>query len=123
MSTDEIIILSCAFRYALGRQTYVVGVVADELIRKYPDMPQDHRNRIASEIQDHQNEYGMAGSSFDNDDWNKVKWLYSPERHVMIEAQNVDTGEWTEHEAVLGDDGRHWLLGMSAYYHTVRPKQ
>ncbi len=31
---------------------------------------------MAKEIQEYQEAYGKAGMDFDNNEWNKVKWLF-----------------------------------------------
>ncbi len=43
-------ILFMAFRYALGRMTYVVGEVSDTIIRKWPEISPKYRKLIQSEI-------------------------------------------------------------------------
>ena len=44
-------ILHYAFRYALGRRSYSVGVVIDELRRNWESLPAQQRVQIKDEIQ------------------------------------------------------------------------
>jgi len=45
-------ILIYAFRYALGRRSYAVGIVIDELKRNWKDFPEHDRKLIKREIRD-----------------------------------------------------------------------
>lgn len=45
-------ILIYAFRYALGRRSYAVGIVIDELKRNWKDFPEHDRKLIKREIWD-----------------------------------------------------------------------
>lgn len=45
-------ILCYAFRYALGRQSYAVGIVIDELRRNWDDLTPFDRKLIKKEIDD-----------------------------------------------------------------------
>src|SRR5690554_4743413 len=78
---DKEIVLFCAFRYALGRMTYVVGSVCSELKAHYNILPNSFKQTTAKEIQEYQNTHGLAGMDFDNYEWNKVKWLFDENRH------------------------------------------
>lgn len=51
-NTDEYIILFCAFRYALGRQTYVVSTVADILEASWNTLSSSQRKKFKKEIQE-----------------------------------------------------------------------
>lgn len=124
---NQEIILACAFRYALGRATYVVGSVCEELVRLEPLLNDNFKYRTAREIQEYQDEHGKAGWDFDNDEWNYVKWLYTPERRVLLEANYYKTDKWVEVEAVrsdeLDEDGEIKYLSLTnknSYYHKVR---
>ena len=121
------IVLSCAFRYALGRATYVVGSVCEELIRLFDILPENFKYRTAKEIQEYQDEHGKAGWDFDNDEWNYVKWLFTPERRVILEANYYKTDRWEEVEAVRSDEldenGEVKYLSLTSkdsYYFKVR---
>ena len=58
---NQDILLFCAFRYALGRQTYVVSTVADIIKANWDHMPQSRRNLFRKEIEE-AIEKGYAGS-------------------------------------------------------------
>jgi hypothetical protein len=58
---DQDILLFCAFRYALGRQTYVVGAIADIIKANWGHMPQSRRDMFRKEIEE-AIEQGYAGS-------------------------------------------------------------
>lgn len=114
------VVLFCAFRYALGRMTYVVGFVCSELKAHYNILPSSFKESTAREIQEHQDTYGMAGMDFDNDEWNKVKWLFDESRHEEIEANKHNTDEWVRVVAVRGEDGKYYSIPEMKEYHTVR---
>ena len=124
---NQEIVLSCAFRYALGRATYVVGSVCEELIRLLDVLPENFKYRTAKEIQEYQDEHGKAGWDSDNDEWNYIKWLFTPERRVILEANYYQTDRWEEVEAVRSDEldenGEVKYLSLTdkdSYYHKVR---
>jgi len=118
LSLNEELMLGSAFRYALGAQTYIVGATCEELIRLQDRVPLSFKERISREIQEYQDENGIAGMEFDNDEWTYIKWLYDGNRHVKIRAKNG--GEWEEHLAVKGDDGKFYSFeGRNRYFHTV----
>jgi hypothetical protein len=127
LSLNQELVLGCAFRYALGRSTYVVGAVCEELVRLEPFLNESFKYRIAKEIQEYQDEHGKAGWDFDNDEWNYVKWLYTPERRVLLESNYYKTDKWVEAEAIrsdeLDEDGEIKYLSLTNknnYYHKVR---
>ena len=60
-----------AFRYALGRRTYAVACVADELLRFADAMDPFHKMLIAKEIRE-AIERGEAGDECDVRAWTRV---------------------------------------------------
>ena len=58
---NQDILLFCAFRYALGRQTYVVGAIADIIKANWNHMPASRRAFYKKEINEAV-EMGFAGS-------------------------------------------------------------
>lgn len=66
----EKIILICAFRYALGRQTYVVSYITEEIIRKWESIERGTRELIQSEIRQHESTFGF--SEIDRKEWHKI---------------------------------------------------
>lgn len=69
---NQDILLFCAFRYALGRQTYVVGTVADIIKANWDHMSQGRRDMFRKEIEE-AIEKGYAGSvNIDVPEWLSV---------------------------------------------------
>ena len=52
LTLDEQIILFCAFRYALGRRTYVSGVVSERLISLNESLSQNEKDKYIREIKE-----------------------------------------------------------------------
>lgn len=119
LSLNEEIVLSCAFRYALGRMTYVVPAVCAELKRNYNQLSVNTKKRIAKEIQEYQNEHGEVGMDMDNDEWNKVKWLFDETNRVEVKANKHNTDEWVEVLAIKADDGKYYSIPEMFEYHTI----
>lgn len=63
--------LFMAFRYALGRKTYVASYVAEEVIKKWFELEPQYRTRIQYEIRT-AIEIGDAGMDMDVEEWEKV---------------------------------------------------
>ena len=121
LSLDQELVLTAAFRYALGRSTYIVSSVCAELVRLESVMGEGQKRFISKEIQEYQERHGKAGWDMDNDEWNYVKWLFDPSRRVILEAMYYGTDNWMEVEAVRGDDDIYYSLeGMTKYFHTTR---
>jgi hypothetical protein len=136
LDTDDRILLNCAFRYALGRMTYVVGSIVEQLIKAYPVLNIHDRIRIAKEIEEAINE-GHAGWDCDVKEWKRVMYLFRDENHVKVQAYKVAKGagriedgtkDYTPIE-VSGEfdvvdavkmDGKYYSLDMEKYYHTVK---
>ena len=126
LTLNQELVLGSAMRYALGRKTYVVGSVCEELVRLEPLLNWNFKERVAKEIQKYQDEYGEAGMSFDNDEWNYVKWLYTKDKRYVVEANKYLTDEWFEVECFLGEDGNFYPLGENinkSHLHTTRNEQ
>lgn len=123
LSLNQEIVLSCAFRYALGRMTYVIGSVCEELIKLEPLLNWNFKERTAKEIQEYQDDFGKAGMSFDNDEWEYVKCLFDEDRRYIVEANKFNTDEWVEVECFLHTNGEYYMLGENinkGYLHTTR---
>lgn len=69
---DDQITLSCAFRYALGRRTYVVSSVVETILDNWDNLPQNDKDRYKREIQDHLRELGDLGDKCDFEEWTKI---------------------------------------------------
>ena len=69
---NQSILLVCAFRYALGWQTYVVGSIADIIKANWDHMPQERRDFYRREIHEAITR-GAAGSvMIDIPEWMSV---------------------------------------------------
>lgn len=66
------IVLMCAFRYALGRQTYVVGEVAEYILQHSHILSAGTKDRIKREITEAEYENGL-GAEMDAKQWHKVR--------------------------------------------------
>lgn len=115
LTLNQEIILSCAFRYALGRMTYVVGTVAEELINQYYYLSDNFKARIAKEIQEHQDDHGLAGMKIDNYEWNKVKWLFNENNRVQIKAFYNGTEKFETVTAIKENGVYYSIPGMVEY--------
>ena len=74
ITTDELTLL-CAFRYALGRQTYIVHHVAEEIIRNSKSLTDGDKRIIIKEITEAEERDGL-GMECDAWEWLRVrKWL------------------------------------------------
>jgi len=69
--SDQEQILHCAFRYALGRMTYIVGFVADAVIHAWPSLSPQMQAMIVREIEQ---EFSRGGGGMDMDkrQWQRV---------------------------------------------------
>jgi hypothetical protein len=67
----ENITLICAFRYALGRRTYIVGIITDELKRNWKNLTEVQQILIQREIKDAiEEEY--IGDKCDQQEWQTI---------------------------------------------------
>ena len=65
------LILICAFRYALGRATYMPSTVADAIIAEWPDMPEGDKILYRREIRE-AIDRGHAGMDCDIKTWERI---------------------------------------------------
>ena len=86
----------------------------------YDILPENTKERISNEIQEYQDKFGLAGMDFDNDEWNKIKWLYSKKYHLPIKANKYNTDEWVDVIAVKGENGIYYSIPNMNEYHTVK---
>jgi isocitrate/isopropylmalate dehydrogenase len=69
--SDQEQILHCAFRYALGRMTYIVGFVADAVIHAWPNLSPQMQAMIVREIEEAFYS-GRGGMDMDRRQWRRV---------------------------------------------------
>jgi len=70
--SDNNIILFCAFRYALGRRTYVVDVVVDGILSRWARLPESDKQLYCSEILEHAEKFGNLGQECDTKSWGRI---------------------------------------------------
>lgn len=65
MKTTEEIIWLCAFRYCIGRTTYIVGIITDFLNENIQNMSEETKQILIQEIKECNN----LGMDCDKEDW------------------------------------------------------
>lgn len=70
---DDALVLICAFRYALGRRTYVVPVVAGWIRANWGKLGEGDKALIKMEI-DEAISKDLAGDQCDINEWLRVLW-------------------------------------------------
>lgn len=68
---NQDILLFCAFRYALGRRTYVVGTIVEILKNNWDHMPKSRREMFKKEIRE-AIDSDMCGSKYDIEEWEVI---------------------------------------------------
>ena len=76
---DDRLVLICAFRYALGRMTYMPGVIAGAILQVWDDLTKADQQLFHREITE-AFDRGMAGMGCDMDTWTSVLALPVKER-------------------------------------------
>ena len=69
---DKELILLCAFRYALGRKSYVVSYIVEEIINNWEYFHRSKKLQFKQEIKDYKELYGNLGMNCDEAEWNKI---------------------------------------------------
>jgi hypothetical protein len=123
MDLDDNIILFCAFRYALGRRTYVVSTVIRRLIDQYLNIHPVDREKYVEEI-DKADKENDLGSSYDREDWMKVKALFTEENHCFVDTylnqEDLENNKLYGTFAAVKHDGKYFSLDMKSHYHTCK---
>ena len=70
--TDDRLNLFCAFRYALGRRTYVVSCVVDDIINNWNLLPEHDKNLFKKEIKEYEELYECLGMDCDKEQWYRI---------------------------------------------------
>lgn len=80
----------CAFRYACGSRTYIVGVCADWIIDQWAAFPDNVRTLIKRDLEreferDDEarargDDYKPLGMDFDRKEWERVRALWSEKK-------------------------------------------
>jgi len=74
------VILFCAFRYALGRRTYVVDYVTKAIHAYWPDMQESDKSIFVKEINEHYEKFGNLGHDIDKEQWISIVDRYNSEK-------------------------------------------
>lgn len=76
---DNRLILISAFRYALGRRTYITCCISDEILNNWEVLSKFDKSLFAKEIKEHKELYGNLGDKCDHDSWWKIVIKYEKE--------------------------------------------
>jgi len=79
MSNTDPILLFCAFRYALGRRTYVVNTVCQHIHRSWETLSVGDRKQFVEEILEHRDRFKSLGDVCDERDWLSIVDRYNSE--------------------------------------------
>lgn len=97
--TDYELMLLCAVRYALGRRTYIVGLVCDFITSQIDTLSKECLNTLIRDIKD-QERFGYG------DECDEARWMQLLELAVVV-AENATT---QSHDGIEmendGDDRR-----------------
>ena len=121
MSLNEEILLACAFRYCLGRRTYVVSSCVSELKRKYTILSEHFKDRTKKEIDDADFEENL-GDSFDALEWRTIRNLMDMTNRYTLLANKYQTDEWVKVQA-FEMNGKYYSIPSCHEYHTVKDVQ
>ena len=69
---DDTLMLLCAFRYALGRRTYIVSTVVDLVLHNWDNIPKHDKILMKKEITEYKRMHGNIGDTIDELEWNKI---------------------------------------------------
>ena len=83
-SDDDRLVLIAAFRYALGRCSYMPSVVAGVLAQCWPDLTEHDRRLIRNEINE-AIEWGHIGMQCDAATWGRILELGGSNDKVGVE--------------------------------------
>jgi len=69
--SSDTLILMCAFRYALGRRTYIVDIIANEVKNNWDELPEYMRTLVHKEINEAISG-GYIGDDCDRESWEAI---------------------------------------------------
>lgn len=121
LSLDEEILLACAFRYCLGRRTYVVSSCVSELKKKYHLLGDHFKERTMKEIDEADFEENL-GDSFDAREWRTIRNLMDMTNRYTLLANKYQTDEWVKVQA-FEMNGKYYSIPDCHEYHTVKDVQ
>lgn len=121
LELDEEILLACAFRYCLGRRTYVVSSCTSELKKKYHLLSDNFKYRTMKQI-DEEKLSDNLGDSFDAEEWMYIRNLMDMSNRYTLLANKYQTDEWIKVEA-FEMNGKYYSIPSCQEYHTVKDVQ
>lgn len=92
--TDDELILMCAVRYALGRMSYIVGVVAEYVALKRYELSEHCRHLIVRDIEEELERYHRAGQTLGME-YDERTWC-----NLLLVLKEVDNDK--ENSSLLG---------------------
>lgn len=72
VTNDYELMLMMAFRYALGRQTYVVHFIVENILDNWDVFSDARKRQFKREINEHKEIFGNLGHDMDEAEWNKI---------------------------------------------------
>ena len=115
------ILLFCAFRYALGRMTYVVSHVANIIQSNSEHMEDIEKEKYVKEILEYFNNQGKIGMSFDTEVWLKLACFLDNSNSYDLEANYYKTDKWESIKNAFKFKGEYYARSDSmGALHTVR---
>lgn len=69
---DDELVLFCAFRYALGRRTYVVSSVSNIILENWGKFTPHRQEQFKKEILEYKELCGDLGDACDEASWNRI---------------------------------------------------
>jgi hypothetical protein len=118
LSLDEEIVLFCAFRYCLGRMTYVVSSCVSEYFRLSHLFSENFKYRTVTEI-DEARDSDNLGMHMDASKWLLLRDFLDVTNRYSVEANYYNTDRWEEREAFL-HNGLYYCISTRKELHTVR---
>lgn len=77
-------VIICAFRYALGRSSYVVNQIVTEIHNNWKYLREADQDLIVREIQAHKEKFGKIGHDIDEREWMTIVERYNEENGLQI---------------------------------------
>jgi hypothetical protein len=86
MDLDENILFGCAFRYVLGRATYVVETFVTHTHKNWDRIPFTTKERMVKEIIEHRENApsGMVGMECDDRQWQSIIERHINDKHMVV---------------------------------------
>ena len=117
------ILLFCAFRYAIGRMTYVVSSVVESITKAAPIMHDIEKEKYVKEIIEYYNSNdGNIGMSIDTELWLNLACFLDPENVFTFEANLHNTDKWVDAVGYKFNGKMHnkETGNINQWFHTIR---